>query len=146
MLIHNPKLSIKSIDVNLAPDFFNMSDSMCYDSGTVALTANIETKNGRKYEVTIAAQGCVKVFWHGDMYKSACQMPEELIQKFADGTIDEDNDFDCCENNWWEVMVYRDGRYIDWCGGVMDGFPNDYADENEVKDYLIEVISNDFDR
>lgn len=149
MLIHKPKDFIKSIEVNLAPGCLKMGDSMCYDSGTVAFTADVETNEmnkERKYEVTVAAQGCVKVFWHGNIYKSACQMPEELIEKFENGTIDEDNDYDCCENNWWEVMVYRDGMYIDWCGGLMDCNPNDFLDEEDIKDYIIEIISNDFDR
>ena len=142
----NPKTFIKSIDLDLIDGFYKMGDSMCYDSGTTVLSAKIETTLSKTYEVYIEAQGHVKVFWHGDMYKSACQMPEELIYKFENGTIDEDDDYDCVENNWWEVVVYRDGKYLDWCGGLMDCNPNDFLNDDDVKEYLIDTISNDFDR
>jgi hypothetical protein len=139
------EIKVKNFELNLIDNFFNMRDSMCYDSGTNILSADIELEDGKKYQIDIAAQGHVKVFWHGDMYKCASQMPEELIDKYYRGVIDEEEDYDCVENNWWEVMVYRDGHYIDWAGGVLDCDPCDFKDIDDVKEYLIDTICNDFD-
>ena len=136
--------NIKNIEVNLDNNFFNLRDSMCYDSGINVLHAEVLMDDGRKYEVDIETQGHVKVFWHGDMYKHACQMPQELIDAYYNGTIDLDDDYEVVENNWWEISVYRDGKYLDGCSGLLDCNPADFKDLDEVKSTIIEYISYDF--
>jgi len=139
-----PKKLIKSIEVCHVSGFYKMGNSMCYDSGISVLSAKVETTTGKTYEVYIETQGSVRVFWHGNLYKCASQMPDELLDMFEFGSFDFDDDCDCVETNWWEISVYRDGKYLDYCSGVMSCDPDDFSDDNDLKDYIIEVISNDF--
>lgn len=133
----------KSFELTLSKDFFNLRDSMCYDSGTEALTAKISMDNGDIYDCVIATQGHVRVIYKGDVYKSACQMPDELIDKFYRGVAYDDGDLYCDENNWWEVMIYKNGDYIDWLGGFMDFCPCDFEGYEDIKKYLLDMISMD---
>lgn len=127
------------IELSLCKDFFSLRDSMCYDSGLKALEAKITTNND-EYKVVIETQGHVRFIYKGDVYKCASQMPDELIQKFYEGTAYDNDDTYCDENNWWEVEVYKNGDYVDWLGGFMDFSPCDFKDEEDIKQYLIDTI------
>lgn len=116
--------------------FFQLGDSMCYDSGYQALYAQV-FDGSDEYHVYIMAQGNVKVMWRGDMYKCASQMPEELHDKFVDGTAYDELD-DLIENNWWELLVYKNGVFYD--GEVLGFEPKDFKDEQAIEDYILEVI------
>ena len=126
-------------EINFANDCFNMRDSMCYDSGTRALSAII-TDNKDTYKVIIETQGAVRVHYKGDIYKSACQMPDELIDMFYRGVAYDKGEVFCDENNWWEVEVYKNGEYVDYLGGFMDFSPYDFKDIDDIKQYLIDTI------
>ena len=103
------------IILNYTPDvFFKLGDSMCYDSGICVLTAQVH-KNNKNYVVKIETQGHVKIIYDGSMYKSASQMPEELRQKFYNGTAYNSGKLECIENNWWEIVVFDDN-------GIAAGF------------------------
>lgn len=129
-----------TIELSYNPDeFFKLGDSMCYDSGICVLTAQVHI-NGKNYEVTIETQGHVKVFWHGEMYKHASQMPEELIDAYYNGTIDTDDDYEVCENNWWEIFVFDDKHEL-LHSDVLDCEPREFKDEQELIDTIREWVT-----
>ena len=133
---------MKITKLETANGFYNMTDSMCYDSGFVGLIAEVVDGNDT-YNVVIEVQGDVRVFYKGECYRCASQMPDELIEKFANGTVDYNNECQCDMNNWWEVMVYKNKVYQDDLGGFMDFCPADFTDEEDVKQYILEIIKGE---
>ena len=124
------------IRLELAKGFYKMTDSMCFDSGLVALKAEL-IDGDNQYNISVIAEGDVRVFYKDNCYRCASQMPDELLDKFESGAINDDPDYYCDMNNWWEVEVYKNGDYIDWAGGFMDFCPADFTDEEDIKQWLI---------
>ena len=118
--------------------FFSLGDSMLYDSGFAPMWADAEDDKGNKFQMRIAAQGCVKVYWRDNCYKCSTQMPQELLDLIAAGKQSEDPTYDCIENNWWELLIDKNGKFQD---GIVLGFePKDFTDEEDLKEYLLEFI------
>ena len=123
---------IKNIWIN--PDWKTMGDSMCFDSGTTFLEATISTDKG-DIDVAIKAQGHVKVYYKDELYKHANQMPQELIEKFKDGSVLYDDDCYITENNWWETLWGFNGHSD---GEVFEIIPCDFEDEQDIREWLLE--------
>ena len=98
-------------------DLTRINDSMELDSGQCLASLKV---NG--YEITLEVRGSVNVTYNpnsettyegGDVYRYASDFPTDLLQMFHDGkTADAPNVY-VDENNWFEVFVEKDGKFID---------------------------------
>ena len=82
-------------------------DSMQLDSGQ-----EIASMKVNEYKIFIKTEGFVKVFYRGDCYKTPSKFPDELAKKFAEGYSCEDPDIDVVENNWFELFVYKNDKFL----------------------------------
>jgi hypothetical protein len=146
------------IELNLAPNFFNIGDSMCFDSGTTIMSADICIENIADVQIDLRACGHVKVDFCDDVYKCASNFPTELMELFESGLVDTDERVYIHENNWWEVFidvyphedwwktfidVYPHGE--DDCNSdsvLFEGVPSDFENEEQVKEYIVELLKD----
>jgi hypothetical protein len=133
------------IKLNLAPNFFNIGDSMCFDSGTTIMSANICIENKADVQIDLRACGHVKVDFCDDVYKCASNFPTELMELFESGLVDTDERVYIHENNWWEVFidVYPHGENDCNSDSVLfEGVPSDFENEEQVKEYIVELLKD----
>lgn len=140
------------IELNLAPNFFSIGDSMCFDSGTTIMSANICIENKADVQIDLRACGHVKVDFCDDIYrctynvyKCASNFPEELMELFEKGLADTDDRVCIHENNWWEVFidVYPHGENDCNSDSVLfEGVPSDFENEEQVKEYIVELLKD----
>jgi hypothetical protein len=133
------------IELNLAPNFFNIGDSMCFDSGTTIMSANICIENKADVQIDLRACGHVKVDFCDDVYKCASNFPTELMELFESGLVDTDERVYIHENNWWEVFidVYPHGENDCNSDSVLfEGVPSDFENEEQVKEYIVELLKD----
>jgi hypothetical protein len=133
------------IELNLAPNFFNIGDSMCFDSGTTIMSANICIENKADVQIDLRACGHVKVDFCDDVYKCASNFPTELMELFESGLVDTDERVYIHENNWWETFidVYPHGEND--CKSdtvIFEGVPSDFENEEQVKEYIVELLKD----
>ena len=133
------------IELNLAPNFFNIGDSMCFDSGTTIMSADICIENKADVQIDLRACGHVKVDFCDDVYKCASNFPTELMELFESGLVDTDERVYIHENNWWEVFidVYPHGEND--CNSdsvIFEGVPSDFENEEQVKEYIVELLKD----
>jgi hypothetical protein len=133
------------IELNLAPNFFNIGDSMCFDSGTTIMSADICIENKADVQIDLRACGHVKVDFCDDVYKCASNFPTELMELFENGLVDTDERVYIHENNWWEVFidVYPHGEND--CNSdsvIFEGVPSDFENEEQVKEYIVELLKD----
>lgn len=84
----------------------DLKDSMLLDSGQKVITIS-----HRGYDVTVRVVGEVRVDYKGDRYAAANQMPDELLEKFRDGSAYEDPDVTIIDNNWFEAFIDKNGEW-----------------------------------
>jgi hypothetical protein len=133
------------IELNLAPNFFSIGDSMCFDSGTTIMSANICIENKADVQIDLRACGHVKVDFCDDVYKCASNFPTELMELFESGLVDTDERVYIHENNWWETFidVYPHGEND--CKSdtvIFEGVPSDFENEEQVKEYIVELLKD----
>ena len=133
------------IELNLAPNFFAIGDSMCFDSGTTIMSADICIENKADVQIDLRACGHVKVDFCDDVYKCASNFPTELMELFESGLVDTDERVYIHENNWWEVFidVYPHGEND--CNSdsvIFEGVPSDFENEEQVKEYIVELLKD----
>jgi hypothetical protein len=133
------------IELNLAPNFFTIGDSMCFDSGTTIMSADICIENKADVQIDLRACGHVKVDFCDDVYKCASTFPTELMKLFESGLVDTDDRVCIHENNWWEVFidVYPHGEND--CNSdsvIFEGVPSDFENEEQVKEYIVELLKD----
>lgn len=131
------------IELNLAPFFFNIGDSMCFDSGTTIMSADICIENIAYVQIDLRACGHVKVDFCDDVYKCASNFPTELMELFESGLVDTDERVYIHENNWWEIFidVYPHGENDCYSYSVIfEGVPSDFENEEQVKEYIVELL------
>ena len=133
------------IELNLAPNFFNIGDSMCFDSGTTIMSADICIENKADVQIDLRACGRVKVDFCDDVYKCASNFPTELMELFESGLVDTDDRVCIHENNWWEIFidVYPHGEND--CNSdsvIFEGVPSDFESEEQVKEYIVELLKD----
>jgi hypothetical protein len=133
------------IELNLAPNFFNIGDSMCFDSGTTIMSADICIENIADVQIDLRACGHVKVDFCDDVYKCASNFPTELMELFESGLVDTDERVYIHENNWWETFidVYPHGEND--CKSdtvIFEGVPSDFENEEQVKEYIVELLKD----
>ncbi len=109
-----------------------LKDSMLLDSGQKVITIS-----HRGYDVTVRVVGEVRVDYKGSGYAAACQMPEELLEKFRDGSAYSDPDVNIIDNNWFEAFIDKDGA---WTGSssVIDDFED--KSEEEIAKRLMDMV------
>ena len=133
------------IELNLAPNFFNIGDSMCFDSGTTIMSADICIENKADVQIDLRACGHVKVDFCDDVYKCASNFPTELMELFESGLVDTDERVYIHENNWWEIFidVYPHGENDCNSDSVLfEGVPSDFENEEQVKEYIVELLKD----
>ena len=133
------------IELNLAPNFFAIGDSMCFDSGTTIMSADICIENKADVQIDLRACGRVKVDFCDDVYKCASNFPTELMELFESGLVDTDDRVCIHENNWWEIFidVYPHGEND--CNSdsvIFEGVPSDFESEEQVKEYIVELLKD----
>ena len=131
------------IELNLAPYFFNIGDSMCFDSGTTIMSADICIENIADVQIDMRACGHVKVDFCDDVYKCASNFPAELMELFESGLVYTDERVYIHENNWWEIFidVYPHGENDCHSDSVIfEGVPSDFKDEEQLKEYIVELL------
>ena len=134
------KIIALEYDKELLP---SIGDSMCFDSGFVAISARV--LNGKDmYDVVIKATGHVKVLYGEEVYKCASLMPDALRKMFIDGSINEaaGKEVEICENNWWETYIYKNGENKD--AFYFEGVPSDFKNEEEIEQYVLETLESYF--
>ena len=133
------------IELNLAPNFFTIGDSMCFDSGTTIMSADICIENTADIQIDLCACGHVKVDFCDNVYKCASNFPTELMELFESGLVDTDERVYIHENNWWEVFidVYPHGENDCKSDSVIfEGVPSDFENEEQVKEYIVELLKD----
>jgi hypothetical protein len=133
------------IELNLAPNFFTIGDSMCFDSGTTIMSADICIENKADVQIDLRACGHVKVDFCDDVYKCASTFPTELMKLFESGLVDTDDRVCIHENNWWEVFidVYPHGENdFNSDSVIFEGVPSDFENEEQVKEYIVELLKD----
>jgi hypothetical protein len=133
------------IELNLAPNFFSIGDSMCFDSGTTIMSADICIENKADVQIDLRACGHVKVDFCDDVYKCASNFPTELMELFESGLVDTDERVYIHENNWWETFidVYPHGENDCNSDSVLfEGVPSDFENEEQVKEYIVELLKD----
>lgn len=94
-------------------DLPNLHDSMQLDSGITVASLSVGN-----VEIDIRVCGDVRVYYKGERYAHAHAMPSELLEKFKNGTADNDPDISIEMNNWFESFIYIDGQHAG--GDVVD--------------------------
>lgn len=133
------------IELNLAPNFFAIGDSMCFDSGTTIMSADICIENTEDVQIELRACGHVKVDFCDDVYKCASNFPTELMELFESGLVYTDERVYIHENNWWEIFidVYPHGEYeFSSYSVIFEGVPSDFENEEQVKEYIVELLKD----
>ncbi len=144
------------VELNTRQDWNKMGDSMCYDSGTYVFDALVLYKD-KLFYIEEIANGHVKVYYNDIAYKCASAMPEELLEKFKDGTAYTSEEIDeIVENNWWEIFYdyvplsmkgVVDFDFACHYSYIPDQEPKDFGNEQELTEYLfenaIEIIDED---
>ena len=124
-------------------NFNSEYDSMCYDSGTIMASCDIDD-----FKVSIEVVGEVNVEYKGETYRHASDFPRELLNAFKDdlsaqaiflGLAD---DIYIHQNNWYEVFIYDDEG--NWCDSYVEDYLPDWTLEG-VKDYFVSVIEDYYD-
>ena len=84
----------------------DLKDSMLLDSDQEVISFK-----HKGYDVSVRICGEVRVEYENTRYESASEMPDELIQKFRDGSAYDDPDVEIIDNNWFEVFIDKDGGW-----------------------------------
>lgn len=114
-------------------------DSLLFDDGT--LIAEIASLDNR-YRAGIFVRGCVRIYYKGERYDWPSKFPTEIIEAIRNNTLNNLEEFDIINNNWYEIEVYDNVGYID--GDCWEASLDDYTVEklrNEMTQYLDEVVS-----
>ena len=82
-------------------------DSMCYDSDTFICSYGTEDNY-----VQVVIRGYVTVYYKDDRYSHASDMPDELLEMFANGKAYKSNDVVINENNWYEIEWIKDNECV----------------------------------
>jgi len=127
-----------TIYLNCDKEFFNMGSSMLYDSGIKPVTSCIRIGD-TVFNVDIAVVGKVEVKYNGVTYSYASDMPDELLDKFRKGDMD---DVTLDKVNQWSILVYKNGKYV--CDSILDFSPSHWTGEEDLKEYLIGIAESIF--
>jgi hypothetical protein len=97
----------KNIEVNAPLE--DCANSLLFESGDDIAT--LKSDNG--VCVCIDVTGETKIFYNGDVYRYARNFPAELTEAIKDGSIEQMQDVEILDNNWFEVTVMKNGNVID---------------------------------
>lgn len=120
----------------------DLKDSMLLDSGQKVITIS-----HHGYDVTVHVVGEVLVDYKGSDYAAACQMPEDLLEKFRDGSAYGDPDVTIINNNWFEAFINKDGAWTGW-STVIDDFENESKEDiagslmDMVDEYVVDEATD----
>ena len=94
-------------------DLTNINDSMELDS-----EQEVARYDKDHFCVTLEVRGSVRVIYKNEVYKSASQMPDELLQLFHDGKADEEHEVYMDMNNWFESFFWEwdEKKKLVWTG------------------------------
>ncbi len=130
---------MKREDLNILAEFIpdwilGIKDSMQLDSGQEVCSITVEHE-GKTTEAYVVVHGKVRVYYKGDVYKAACQFPQELLDFFAGKRPDLKEDVEVVDSNWFEVFL--DDPDVDR-SDVVDDF--NFTTIDDVRDWLITVV------
>lgn len=97
----------KEIEVNAPLE--ECVNSLLFESGDDIAT--LKSDNG--VCVCIDVTGETKISYNGDVYRYARNFPAELTEAIKDGSIEQMQDVEILNNNWFEVTVMKNGNVID---------------------------------
>lgn len=95
---------MKNLDIIDFQVFENLNeciDSLLFDDETIAQL------NTKEYMVTIEVIGDIRLFFKGQLYKSAANYPDELVKLLKSGKAYENENLEICDNNWFEINIYE---------------------------------------
>jgi hypothetical protein len=127
-----------TIYLNCDKEFFNMGNSMLYDSGIKPVTFCIRIGDN-VFNIDIAVVGKVDVKYNGVTYSYASDMPDKLLDKFRNGDL---GGVTLDKVNHWSILVYKNGKYE--CDLLLGFMPNHWTGEEDLKEYLISIAENIF--
>ena len=107
-----------NLEFHLNPhiDLRKINDSMELDSGQTIAELRIDNLN-----FTLEVRGHVNITYTpnsdtthegGDVFRGASDFPEELLQMFHDGKCGDAPNVYVDENNWFEVFIEENGRFV----------------------------------
>lgn len=96
-------------------DLSDVNDSMELESGQI-----IAELNRLYHRVELRVVGDVRVVYKDEVYKSVSQMPDELVQLFHWEKAWENEDVYIDDNNWFEVLIYKDSGLWTGYGEVVE--------------------------
>lgn len=97
----------KEIEVNAPLE--ECVNSLLFESGDDIAT--LKSDNG--ICVCIDVTGETKISYNDEVYRYARNFPAELTEAIKDGSIEQMQDVEILDNNWFEVTVMKNGNVID---------------------------------
>lgn len=109
--------------------------SMLFDRGTEVASYELTDADGGGV-VSLYVCGDVRIDFEGTIYRYATEMPDELRELIRNGKLDEDERVYVWENNWFEVLLNRNGTQY-YCDEPIDGY---WESEDALRAELDECI------
>lgn len=135
-------------------------DSMLFNSGTIIATMKYEDDDWELF-IDLGVRGDVRLWYKGVEYFSACEFPDELIEKIknnefwymtspsGEGNDETESDLYIQDNNWFEYIfdIRHKRRDIDYTDGELYEADLSQDTPQGVKEdmfrLLCELTSND---
>lgn len=136
--------------------FFSFNDNIPYKdiSTSMQLDSRTEIAVLQQGGITLLIRviGDVKVFYNpnpegswedegAEMYKSACQFPDELWKLFGSENVNDLENLHVVNNNWFELTVYKKGQVI-FSDVIEDIEGPECLDPSKLFTYLVDALSD----
>ena len=105
--LHLNPFKVENLYLLPQPERGTITDSLLLPSGVEVLSGRI-----RNITVSIVTQGHVNISWKEENYRLRQDFPDDLVEVIRAGKLGEHPDAEVLENNWYEMIVYVDGKVV----------------------------------
>ncbi|MBR0491789.1 MAG: hypothetical protein IJJ82_07105 [Clostridia bacterium] len=135
----NIKNKIDVLDFKISGNLSEYTDSLLFDHDVIA---SLETN---EYKVTIEIIGDKRIIFDDEVYKSACNYPEELINILKQSDYFDNDRIEIIDNNWFEIDIYE----RDSINNVYELIDDDVLEidisamsEGSLKEYMVKYLED----
>ena len=135
----NIKNKIDVLDFKISGNLSEYTDSLLFDHDVIA---SLETN---EYKVTIEIIGDKRIIFDDEVYKSAYDYPEELVEILKEGDYSDNDRIEIIDNNWFEIDIYE----RDSINNVYELIDDDVLEvdisamnEGSLKEYMIKYLED----